>query len=74
MDRKLLGSQILSARPGGDKPEGSDPESQIQELQKMIRPQELGKNLRVPMMRWGTCVQNKAYWPAINRSITEERR
>merc|ERR1712005_2952 len=25
------GSQILSARPGGDQPEGSDPEPQIQD-------------------------------------------
>ena len=43
-------------------------------LKERIRPQELGKNLRVPMIRWGKCVQNKAHWPAINRSITEERR
>ena len=38
MNRKLLGSQILFARPGGNKPEGSDPESQIQELQKWFVP------------------------------------
>ena len=57
MNRKLLGSQILYARPGGDKPEGLDPESQIRTAE-MIRPQELGENLRVPMIRWGKCVQN----------------
>ena len=42
MNRRLLGSQILSARPGGDKPEGSDPESQIQELQKESARREKG--------------------------------
>ena len=34
MNRKLLGSQILSAGLGGDQPEGSDPEFEIQELQR----------------------------------------
>ena len=43
MNRKVLGSQILSARPGGDKPEGSDPESQIQELQKGFVHRNSGK-------------------------------
>ena len=54
MNRKLLGSQILSAsRPGGDQPEGSDPEFSNSGTAEKIHPQELRKNLRVPIIRWG---------------------
>ena len=52
----ILGSKIHSSRPGGDQPEGSDPEFANSGTAKKIRPQELGKNLRVPTIRWGgTC-------------------
>ena len=61
MNRKLLGSQILSERPGGDQPEGSDPESQNSGTAERIRPQKLGKNIRAPMIQWGeVCAEEDA--------------
>ena len=48
---ELFGSQILPVRPAAD----SDPESESQKsvTAEKIHPQELGKNLRVPVIRWG---------------------
>ena len=43
----------ISERAGVDQPEGSDPEYQNSGTSERICPQELGKDTRAPMIRWG---------------------
>ena len=52
MNQKLLGTQILSEKPGDHQPEGTDPEYQNSGTAERIRLQELGENIRAPMIRW----------------------
>ena len=44
---------VRAPHPHQHQPEGSDPESQNSGTAERIRPQELEKNLQVPMIRWG---------------------
>ena len=74
MNRKLLGSQVLSERPGGDQPKARILNLKIQELQKGSVRRNSAKSIRAPMIRGVECLLKRTHWPARYRSFIEERR